>query len=328
MPRARDVGAGVALMRDFRHRHAGGAVTQIDDDAAAGGLETRQRRVDRLGAAEHIADDVGAVQSRQYALAVADLAIDEGHVMHAVERRHIGIAVERPDLGGDMEFGDPLHQLVAVLPVGDQLGNRNLRELVLAREGGDVRSAHHGAVVFHQLGQHADRSKAGEPAKIDAGFGMARAHQHAALARHQWEHVAGAHEVGRAAVVVGQRTHGVAALLGRDAGGKAMAHVHRYGEGGAERSVVLRHHRIEMQAARQFGAERRADDARRVADDERHLFRRAERGGDEQIALVLAVVVVGDGHDLAFGEGFDRRFDSIVGLGHGLYLGHDIKRRA
>src|SRR5450756_3121186 len=56
LPRARGVGAGVALMRDFRHRHAGGAVTQIDDDAAAGGLETRQRRVDRLGAAEHIAD--------------------------------------------------------------------------------------------------------------------------------------------------------------------------------------------------------------------------------------------------------------------------------
>ena len=71
-----------------------------------------------------------------------------------------------------------------------------------------------------------------------------------------------------------------------------------------------------MQPARQFGAERRADDARRIADDERHFFRRAERGGDEQIALVLAIVVVGDDHDLAFGEGLDRRIDFFVGIGH------------
>ena len=95
-----------------------------------------------------------------------------------------------------------------------------------------------------------------------------------------------------------------------------MPHVDRDGEGGAERGVVFRHHRVEMQAARMVAAERRADDARRVADDERHLLRRAERGGDEQVALVLAVVVVGDDHDLAFGEGLDRGVDSAVGIGH------------
>ena len=215
-----------------------------------------------------------------------------------------------------LEFADPLDQLVAALPVGDQFGDRDLRELVLLREGGDLRPAHHRAVVVHQFGQHADRRQAGEPAEIDAGFGMAGAHQHAALARDQRKHVAGAHEIGGAAVVVGERAHGVAALLGRDAGGEAVAHVDRDGEGGAERRVVLRHHRIEMQAARVLGAERRADDAGRVADDERHLLRRAERGGDEQIALVLAVVVVGDDDDLAFGEGLDRRFDAAVAIRH------------
>ena len=75
---------------------------------------------------------------------------------------------------------------------------------------------------------------------------------------------------------------------------------------------------IEMQPARMLGAERRADDAGGVADDERHLLRRAKRGGDEQIALVLAVVVVGDDHDLAFGEGLDRGVDSAVAIGHAL----------
>ena len=152
---------------------------------------------------------------------------------------------------------------------------------------------------------------------------MAGAHQHAALARDQRKHVAGAHEIGGAAVAVGERAHGVAALLGRDAGGEAVAHVDRDGEGGAERRVVLRHHRIEMQAlARLLGAERRADDAGGVADDERHLFRRAQRGGDEQVALVLAVVVVGDDDDLALGEGLDRRFDACCG-----YRARDLTSR-
>src|SRR5689334_9439574 len=35
LPRARRLGPGRRLLRDFGHRHAGGAVAQIDDDAAA-----------------------------------------------------------------------------------------------------------------------------------------------------------------------------------------------------------------------------------------------------------------------------------------------------
>ena len=63
--------------------------------------------------------------------------------------------------------------------------------------------------------------------------------------------------------------------------------------------------------------QRRADDARGVADDERHLLRRAQRGRDEQVALVLAIVVVGDDDDLAPGEGGNRCFDALVDFVHG-----------
>ena len=48
----------------------------------------------------------------------------------------------------------------------------------------------------------------------------------------------------------------------------------------------------------------------------RHLLRRAERGRDEQIALVLAVVVVGDDDDLALGEGRDGLVDALMGFEH------------
>ena len=132
---------------------------------------------------------------------------------------------------------------------------------------------------------------------------MARAHQHAAVLGDQREDMAGPDEVGGAHIAVGKSAHRVGALLGRDAGGQAVADVDRDGEGGAERRIVLRHHRIEPQARGFVAGQRRADDAAAMADDERHLLRRAMRGGDDQVALVLAVVVIDHDHDLAAGEG-------------------------
>jgi hypothetical protein len=50
-----------------------------------------------------------------------------------------------------------------------------------------------------------------------------------------------------------------------------------------------------------------------MADNERHLFRRAERGRDDQIALALAVVIVGDDDELTLGKGLQNFLD---GIGH------------
>jgi hypothetical protein len=77
---------------------------------------------------------------------------------------------------------------------------------------------------------------------------------------------------------------------------------------------------IEVQALGLLRRERGADDARGVADHERHLFRRAQGGGDEQVALVLAVVVVGDHHDLAARKGGDQLFHALMIVGHAACL--------
>ena len=68
--------------------------------------------------------------------------------------------------------------------------------------------------------------------------------------RHQRKHVAGPHEVGRAAVAVGERAHRIGALLSGNAGGKAVAGIDRNRKGGAQRGIVARHHRVKMQAPR------------------------------------------------------------------------------
>jgi hypothetical protein len=67
--------------------------------------------------------------------------------------------------------------------------------------------------------------------------------------------------------------------------------------------VVVRDHRVEPEPPRVLGGDRGADDARGVPDDEGHLVGGAKRGGNDQVALALAVVVVGHDDDLAIGEG-------------------------
>src|SRR2546429_520807 len=48
-----------------------------------------------------------------------------------------------------------------------------------------------------------------------------------------------------------------------------------------------------------------------MADDESHLLWRALRSRDEQIALVLAVVVVGDDHDASGGKGREHSLHAL-----------------
>ena len=172
-------------------------------------------------------------------------------------------------------------------------------------EVGDLPAHHHRAVVVGELADRGDRRQAGELAEVDRRLGMAGAHEHAALLGDQREDVARADEVACAHIAVGERAHGVRALLGRDAGGEAVLDVDRDGESRPERRVVDRHHRGKVQPARVIRGQRRTDDAAAVADDEGHFLRRAELAGDDQIALILAVVVIGDDDDLAASEGLD-----------------------
>src|SRR5207237_1995837 len=140
--RAGGIRTGIAFMRNLRYRYARGTVAQKNDHATSGCFEARKRGMNWLGAAKDVANDIGAMQPRQYTLAVADVAIDKCHVMHTVEWRQIGITVERADFRSHMKLADPFDQLVAALPVGDELGNRHLRQFVLLRERGNFRPTH------------------------------------------------------------------------------------------------------------------------------------------------------------------------------------------
>src|SRR6478609_5594546 len=85
-------------VRNVSDWHAGRAVAQIDNYAAASRFEACKRGPDRFGTAENIANYVGTMQSRQYAIAIANRPIDKGHVVHAIKRGDVGVTPQRPDL--------------------------------------------------------------------------------------------------------------------------------------------------------------------------------------------------------------------------------------
>ncbi len=80
--------------------------------------------------------------------------------------------------------------MVVAQPVGDQIGDGGDLETVTLGEGDEVGQPRHGAVVVHDLADHAGGIESGKTRKIDGRLGMAGAHQHAAFLGHQWKHVA------------------------------------------------------------------------------------------------------------------------------------------
>ncbi|ESX19577.1 hypothetical protein X767_22880 [Mesorhizobium sp. LSJC264A00] len=181
-----------------------------------------------------------------------------------------------------------------------------------------LRAALDGAVVIDQLRDHANRRQAGKLAEIDRGFGMARAHQHAAFPSDQREDVAGPDEIRTADIAVGQVAHGQGAVLGRNAGGGAMLEIDADGKGRGVGGIIVGDHRLQIEPLGLLARHRRADDAGGVTDDEGHFLRAAMHGGNDQVALVLTPVIVHDDDDLAAFEGADGFDDFLLIVWHWL----------
>ena len=116
-------------------------------------------------------------------------------------------------------------------------------------------------------------------------------------------------EVGRAGVGVDQRLDGGGAVGGRDAGGGAVAGVDADGEGGALDLGVGRDHQREVELLDPLRGEGHADQPGGVGQEEGDLLRGDRVGGHDQVALVLAVLVVHDDDDLAAPDCLDRVLD-------------------
>ena len=90
---------------------------------------------------EHVAGEALGVHADEHVLGTRDLAAHERDVLGAVEQRLEHVRGEVAVLGRDARLGDAAHQLLAVAPVADEVGDRDHEEAVLGGEALELRAA-------------------------------------------------------------------------------------------------------------------------------------------------------------------------------------------
>ncbi len=184
----------------------------------------------------------------------------------------------------------------------DEARDRADFETVRLGEGDQVGQARHRSVVVHHFADHGGGREAGHRREVAAGFGMAGAHEDAAVLCLKRKDVAGLDEVARPRVATHSRLDGARPVGGRDAGRHADRRFDRDGEGSAVRGAVLCRHRRQLQTLAALAGKREANEAATEARHEVDRFRRDVVGGDDEIAFVLAIFLVDEDHHAAGGQ--------------------------
>jgi hypothetical protein len=194
--------------------------------------------------------------------------------------------------------GHALDQLLVLRAVADEVGDGAELEAVALRERDEIGHARHRAVGVHDLADDRRGREPRELGEIAARFRVTGADQHAALLRHHRKHVARLHDVLGLRMARGRGANRARPIRRRDAGGHPGRRLDRNRERGAQRRAIVVHHEREVQLPATLLGEREADEPARMGRHEVDRFRRHEVGGEQEVALVLAIFRVGE-HDHA-----------------------------
>lgn len=245
--------------------------------------------------------------------AVADVSVDEGDVLDAVDGGAVAVGGEHAVGGGQPDLGLAADGGLGAAAVGDQVLDGDDRQAVLAGERDQFGQAQHPAVLAGDLDDGSGRAQSREAGEVDGGLGVAVAYEYAAGAGAQRKDVAGADEVGGLGGAareqlerggpVGRRDAGAHSVGGRGVDGDGERRLHRLG-------VVLDHLR-EAEPVQFVALHGGADQSAAFAHHEGDDLGGRLLGGDDEVALVLAVLVVDD-HDGAAGRDVgDGLFDRV-----------------
>ena len=150
-----------------------------------------------------------------------EVAADKRDVLVVIDVAGVGDHAEIAVARGENGFGDAADVALVLHAVADEVRDRQHFQIVLFAEFVELRHARHGAVFVHDFADDAGGVQAGDAREVDAGFGLAGADEHAAVAGAQREDVARAGEILRAGLRVDGGEDGDGAVGGADAGGDA-----------------------------------------------------------------------------------------------------------
>src|SRR5438128_1406470 len=278
-------------------------LAHVQEDSTALALDDGERLVElgtaiAAAAAEDVSGEAFGVHADEDGLLAPHIAHDQSQGQPVVHRGLVGDAGELPVLGGQLRGGGAPDQLLLVDAVLDEVLDRDALEPVPPAQGEEVGHPRHASLVVEDLADDAGRVATGQPRQVDGGFRVAGPSQDAPRHRAQGKDVPRPGQ----AIGAGGRAHqgadGHRPVIGGDAGRHPAPGVHADREGGAEGGGVVAHHHGDLQLVETLGEHGHAHEAAPVHDHEVDGLGGDPVGGHEEVALVLAILVVHDHDDL------------------------------
>ena len=212
---------------------------------------------------------------------------------------------------GSVVVAPALDEPLVAPAVGDERVDGDDLDAVLGGEHVEVGTPRHAPVGAHDLADDPGGEAAGELAEVDDRLGLAGALEHTAHRGSKRKGVARLGEVARLGVFIAEQADGGGAVEGADAGGDAVADcLDGDRERGAETRRVVVDHGANAELVEPPALAGHADEPASVGGHEVDGLGRDAVGGDREIALVLAVLVVDDDHELAGADVCDGLVDA------------------
>ena len=192
--------------------------------------------------------------------------------------------------------------------VSDNVGDVDDVQIVFLGIGDQVIPASHGAVVLDDLTDHGCWSQTGELTQIDRAFGVASAHQRAAVFGNEGEDMPRTDKIARYRLWVCQSDDAVIPLSCRDPR-LGSNRIDRDGKGRLVVGIVVGHHRQQIKPLSNCPADGCTDEPPGFFGHEVDHIRSRERRRIDQISFVFPIFVIHhDDHPTPF-DLFDRFFD-------------------
>ena len=233
------------------------------------------------------------MHAHEHVLLAAHIALDDREIAASVQAVLVRNETKMPVFAWKINVRHLMHEVLRTRAVLNQRLNRDNVEPVFFCKLLELRRAHHMPVVRHDLAAESRGVKPREPREVCRRLRVARAAQHAALDGAQREDVSRAAELRGLCRRIDEQAHRAAALERGD----ARRRVVRIDGDGKRRLVIVRvvlHHLTNLQLVEPAADDRRADEPLRVRRHEIHVLGRQLLGGDDDVALVLAILIVHD----------------------------------
>ena len=278
----------------------------VDDHAAAVRDNPLHRRVQLLAAVapqrmEDVARQALAMNTRQNIFLTRDFAIHQRQMFAAVMLRDEAIQFEFAIRRRKLHAFHTLHQTFRAAAVFDQRRHVAKLQPPLLAEDLQLRQPRHRAVFVQNLTDDAVGGKPRHAHQIHGRLRMAGPNQYAAVARDQRKNVARRMEGVRHATRIRQARQRLRAVVCGNARRRPFVRVDADGETCAKRIRVPRHF-MQPELQRPLPRHRRTHEAARMRDHEIHRFGRDLLGRHDQVAFILAVLIIRQHNHFAGGQ--------------------------